>query len=197
MQLEYGRAVTEALALIGLAAAVLRESGEVIAANDLFAALMPFYSRDASGRPRLADPVADRLLGDALSRLDSSTRNTSHAVSIRGEDGTPTAVVNLLPLRGAARDAMPGINCIFIVTSVRRIEPPSAAVLQSLFGLSPAEARVARGIASGRTLGAIAGDMGRSRETVRCQLKTVLAKTGTRRQLDLAVLLSGLHFPKS
>jgi hypothetical protein len=34
-----------------------------------------------------------------------------------------------------------------------------------------------------------------SHETVRSQLRTVPAKTGTRRQLDLAVLLANRQFP--
>ena len=65
-----------------------------------------------------------------------------------------------------------------------------------MFGLSPAEARVASGIAGRQTLEAIARDFGISRETVRSQLKTVFAKTGAKRQLDLAVLLSCVHLPK-
>ena len=67
---------------------------------------------------------------------------------------------------------------------------PTAEVLQGLFDLTPAEARVARAIAERRTVEAIAGMLGVSRETVRTQLKSVLAKTGMARQADLAALLA-------
>ena len=70
-------------------------------------------------------------------------------------------------------------------------EGAAGGLLQGLFDLSPAEARVACGIAERQTIEAIADELGVSRETVRCQLKSVLAKTGTKRQLDLALLLVG------
>jgi DNA-binding CsgD family transcriptional regulator len=44
-------------------------------------------------------------------------------------------------------------------------------LVQSLFDLTPMELNVARGVADGKTLQAIAADHGRSTSTVRNQLK--------------------------
>ncbi len=56
--------------------------------------------------------------------------------------------------------------------------------LQQLLGLSPAEARVAVAICSGTTIKEYAALRGVSEGTVRFQLKQVLAKSGTGRQVD-------------
>jgi DNA-binding CsgD family transcriptional regulator len=65
-------------------------------------------------------------------------------------------------------------------------------LVQSLFDLTPAEARVARGLASGRTVDQLAGDAGVSPNTVRVQVRGVLEKTGCERQTDVVALLGGL-----
>ena len=78
------------------------------------------------------------------------------------------------------------------MTPVDRVNVPAAEVLTALFDLTPAEARIARKIAEGRTVKEIADAGNLSVETVRGQLKTVLAKTGVDRQTDLALLLTGL-----
>ena len=82
------------------------------------------------------------------------------------------------------------------MTPVNRGVVPNAEVLSGLFDLTPAEARVAREIASGETINTIAQARTLSRETVRNQLKGVLAKTGLSRQSDLAALLNGIAVPR-
>ena len=69
---------------------------------------------------------------------------------------------------------------------------PPIALLKGLFDLTPAEAKVARGIVAGRTTEELAQDASVSRETIRSQLKSVLGKTGVGRQSDLVRLLSGV-----
>jgi DNA-binding CsgD family transcriptional regulator len=49
---------------------------------------------------------------------------------------------------------------------------------------------VARAIAQRKTTEGIAAEFNVSRETIRTQVKSVLAKTGCARQLDLAVMLA-------
>jgi DNA-binding CsgD family transcriptional regulator len=57
------------------------------------------------------------------------------------------------------------------------------------FGLTPAEFRLCAALADGVSLKACAQNWNRSYETLRSQLKTVLAKTGTHRQAELVALL--------
>lgn len=68
----------------------------------------------------------------------------------------------------------------------------SPAAIASAFDLSPAEARLAAALASGRSLTEIARDGGFSRNTLRNQLAAVFTKTGTHRQAELVALIGGL-----
>lgn len=63
------------------------------------------------------------------------------------------------------------------------------ALLESMFDLSPAEARVANAIAQGEDVVAIARRLRVSLHTVRTQLKTVFLKTDTHRQAELVALV--------
>ena len=73
---------------------------------------------------------------------------------------------------------------------------PDSKLLQALFDLTPAESRIAQGIGNGETFEAIAARLGISTATARSQLKGVMAKTGTGRQTELALLLSGGYWPR-
>jgi DNA-binding CsgD family transcriptional regulator len=67
---------------------------------------------------------------------------------------------------------------------------PAPAPLMSLFGLTPAEARLASTLAGGLDPARAAQEIGVSRVTARNQLRTIFAKTGTHRQSELVALLS-------
>jgi DNA-binding CsgD family transcriptional regulator len=69
---------------------------------------------------------------------------------------------------------------------------PSEELLAELFGLSPAEARLAQQIARGDSLEDIAADAGIKMSTARSQLASVFYKTGTQRQPKLVALLCRL-----
>ncbi len=58
-----------------------------------------------------------------------------------------------------------------------------------LYGLTPAEARLVRGLADGRRLDQLAEAFGISKETARTQLRHIYAKTGTNRQAELVCLV--------
>jgi DNA-binding CsgD family transcriptional regulator len=99
-------------------------------------------------------------------------------------------------VRRAAQDIFSRSVAILVVTPVQRAAAPSAAIVKGLFDLTPAEARVACGIGEAKSVEMLAAAIGVSRETVRVQLKAVLAKTGLGRQAELANLLSGLAVPR-
>jgi DNA-binding CsgD family transcriptional regulator len=192
--LERARAAMEALGLIDLPAAVLGLRGRPLAANALFKDLMPHITHGCRDRLAFSDAIADALFAEALSQsVRASGPNAVRAIPIRARGELPPMIVHFMPAGGDAQDIFAGASCVLIVTLLRPPLVPEAEVLQGLFDLTPAEARVARGIAEGQTVEAIAEAFGLSRETVRSQLKAVLGKTGLVRQAELVALLAGLH----
>jgi DNA-binding CsgD family transcriptional regulator len=67
-----------------------------------------------------------------------------------------------------------------------------AEVLRELYRVTPAEARLAALLLTGKSLPELADKLGVAHETVRAQMKSVLHKTGTTRQGELVSLLSKL-----
>jgi DNA-binding CsgD family transcriptional regulator len=190
------RAAMEALGLIDLPAAVLGLSGQPLAANSLFKNLMPHITHRRCERLAFCDPIADTLLTQALAQpAEASDPATVRAIPIRARGEQPPMIVHFVPACGEARNVFAGASCVLIITLLKAPLVPGAEVLQGLFDLTPAEARVARGIAAGQTVVAIADGFGLSRETVRSQLKAVLGKTRLVRQAELVALLAGCICP--
>jgi hypothetical protein len=86
----------------------------------------------------------------------------------------------------------PASHVLVIVTDPVAPSSPESAGLAMLFGLSGPQAELARDIAGGVPLAAHAAAAGVPLETARSRLKAVLARTGCRRQADLAALVARL-----
>ena len=78
-----------------------------------------------------------------------------------------------------------------LITEVAVPDAPTAELLSGLFDLTPAEARVARALATGLSIEDTARRFGVSMQTVRNQLRAVFIKTATTRQSELLSLLAG------
>ena len=196
--LERARAMADTLGTIGLPAAVLRGRGRLYAANLLLEQMIPDSFQDGHTRLVLSNPVSDALYATAVESLNvlGSSEGVTYSIPVPERDPAPAMILHLLPVRGAAQDVFSHGTGLLVVTPVNRGVVPNAEVLSGLFDLTPAEARVAREIASGETINTIAQARTLSRETVRNQLKGVLAKTGLSRQSDLAALLNGIAVPR-
>jgi DNA-binding CsgD family transcriptional regulator len=197
--LERAQAMAQALESVGLPAAVLRGGGRLFAANNRMQQLMPHVVRDMPQRVSLADEAADALLAGAIERVEQTTLRTGSAVSsiaIRATEEREPMIAHVLPVRGAANDVFATSTSILLLTPVSNATSPDSKLLQALFDLTPAESRIAQGIGNGETIEAIATRYGISAATARGQLKSVMAKTGTSRQTELALLLSGGFWPK-
>ena len=193
---ERAHAAVIALDIVGLPAAVLGHNKRILTANPRLEALMPDVVLDRRQRVALTDRSADALLAEALGRLAlPGDHGGVRSFPVPSRHERAPMIIHLLPIRLAAHDVFSNASAILVVTPVVPAEVPTAEVLQGLFDLTPAEARVARSIAGRQTVEAIAEGLGVSRETVRSQLKAVLAKTGAARQVDLAALLSGASLP--
>ncbi len=197
--LERAQAMAQTLETVGLPAAVLRTGGKLYAANDLMQRLIPEVAHDTPRRMALVDAAADAMLAAALERVRTPGLATAAAVSsiaIRATKQRAPMVAHVLPIRGAAHDVFATANAILLITPVQKATSPDSKLLQALFDLTPAESRIAQGIGNGETLEALAQRFGISASTARTQLKATMAKTGTSRQTELALLLSGGSWPK-
>lgn len=192
LDLQRAQAMAAALEAIGLPAAVLRKGGQLFAANPSFQQLVPAVVQDRASRVVLSDTAADAVFGETLARLEvNGASGQSRSIPIPSTNGNPPMIVHVAPVRGAAQDIFSQSHALLLITPVDRKAVPTAEVLQGLFDLTPAEARVARGIALGKSVEGISLAHGTSRETVRKQLAAVLGKTGLARQAELVSLLSG------
>ena len=82
-----------------------------------------------------------------------------------------------------------------VILLIQDPDMPAVAIpaLQQLFGLTPREAKIAGGLAEGKSVDDIAAAQGISHHTTRSHLKSIFLKTGTNRQTQLvSVLLRSL-----
>jgi DNA-binding CsgD family transcriptional regulator len=186
------RAAVLALDQLGLPACLIGHNLRILAVNPRLEAMLDRLIQDRCPRISLVNRNADALLAEALNQLRLQGNGSAvRSIPVPASDEEPPMILHLIPIKRAANDIFSGVTAILVVTPVVPAEVPTAEVLQGLFDLTPAEARVARAVAKSETIEAIAKAFGVSKGTVRNQLKAVFAKTGVARQTDLALLLSG------
>jgi DNA-binding CsgD family transcriptional regulator len=186
------RTAVDTLTQLGFAAAGVTEGGKVLVANPAFEVESAPWTTRGGDRIGLLDRGADRLLSLALDTIGGT--GGVRSIPLRGSDMAVRHVLHVIPVRGGAHDIFTRSHAILVITTAVDKEG-SPAVLQALFDLTAAEAALARKIGTGKSLGEIAGESGRSIDTLRNQLKSVLAKTGCDRQADLVKLLTRLVPP--
>lgn len=190
--LRSARAATEAMNMIGLPAAMLDRLGRTLSCNAALEALSPRLSFGQFDRIGFANAGSNRLLQEALERHDHPVGSAVKSIPIPATEDGAALIAHLVPIRRAARDVFATASMLMLVTPVSQPNAPLTEVLTGLFDLTPAEVRIARAIGAGDRVDDIATRTGLSRETIRTQLKSVLAKTGTTRQTELALLLTGM-----
>ena len=195
LQLERARFANEALAAMGIPALVLDETGKVLSANSLIQAMSSYIRWRAYDRVSLKDKVADRLLRDAIAIIDRESGSGVRSFPVR--DAEALMVAHVIPIRLSARDIFLRCAAVLAMTPVTPPRAPPVELVQSLFDLTPAEARVARGLAAGKTVENIASDGSVSLSTVRTHVRGVLEKTGCNRQAEVVALLTGIVPPRA
>jgi DNA-binding CsgD family transcriptional regulator len=191
-QLERARIASETLAALGLPALVLNEQGKVLAANSLIEALTGYVHWRAQDRVSLKDRAANQLLRDAIAAIDVPGGAGVRSFPVRDTGAEAMMVAHVVPIRLSARDIFVRCAAAFVLTPVTLPQAPPVELVQSLFDLTPTEARVARSLASGKTVEDIASDSGTSVNTIRTHVRGVLEKTGCNRQVDIVALLTAI-----
>lgn len=180
--------MTGAMQLLGLPAIALDAKGRVVAMNDLAETLDSRVMTRGSDRIALGHAAADSLLSSALA---DTRAGSTRSIPLPPDEGMPALILHLLPIRGVGHDIFSAAKSLLLVTDVTAPEAPTQELLAGLFDLTPAEARVARALASGLPLDRVAAEFGVSVQTIRNQLGAVFHKTGTSRQVELLRLISG------
>lgn len=187
---ERARTAVETLATLGFAACAVRQSGAVLVANQDFSAEQNYWTTRGGDRIALFDRRADRQLHDALnlSRLGQSVRS----LPITAREEGPPAVLHVVPIRRAAHELFTEATAILVLMRSSEAPAQATSLLQALFDLSATEANIAARISAGETVEAIARRDAKSAETVRNQVKSILNKTGCKRQVELTRMLTQL-----
>ena len=174
---------------------------------------------DGSGRTIFLNRAAERLLRqrdglfvehgclvaalpqerDALRLLVGHAAQTTAGASLRGGGALPisrpsmrrpySVLVTPLGRRHTSLHGPEAAVAVFISDPDERAVGNIGALVR-LFRLTPAEARLAAGIATGAPLTEVADTLGIGRETARTQLRSVFAKTGTTRQSELVRIIT-------
>jgi DNA-binding CsgD family transcriptional regulator len=189
---EAARTAAVVLDMVGQPAAVLGPNAALLAANSSFERLMPDVASVRRNRLQLASAAADALFVDAVAQLaNERDSEMGCSIPIPAANGRSPMIMRLISVHGAARELISGAGVILVAIPIVAKDVPAAEILQGLFNLTPAEARIAHAVAARETIDSVAAALNLSRETVRSQLKAALAKIGVVRQIDLAVMLAG------
>ena len=148
---------------------------------------------------RLNDGLDRRVLEDAArSVLGIDAMQTPHFSASQHAtrpSGKHPFVLQFAPLPGAndfSEEAKP-VRAIGFITDPEAQVRVDVQLLQQLYGITPAEARLAERLCAGDTLAAAAARCGVSDATVKTQLARLFEKTNTSRQTDLLRLLLSLR----
>ena len=108
---------------------------------------------------------------------------------MKSDDESPL-ILRVLMVPEGAQSFFLGASAILLFVRLRLSLEVAPSLLSSIFGLTPAESRLAAELAGGSTLVQAAKALNISWETARTHLKTVFMKTNTHRQSELVALLS-------
>ncbi|KRE11524.1 hypothetical protein ASE66_23550 [Bosea sp. Root483D1] len=165
-------------------------------ANSSFDGLDLLVTSTTSGRFVIKNKIANDLIQKELNKISRGYSNAK-SVAIPAHNDHAPVVFHLIPIRGRAHDLFVSAEAFLIATVASRPKAPSFEILNTLFDLTPAEARVARLLTSGLSAAEIAKVGKVSIETVRGHIKSMLQKSGMHRQADFVGFLAGISLKNS
>jgi DNA-binding response OmpR family regulator/DNA-binding CsgD family transcriptional regulator len=137
-------------------------------------------------KPQQTQALRD-IVDAAIARAASSIRQATEAVALTRSSGRRSLFAVACPLGRGPVSPGGAVVGLFVTDPERRLSAAAEAVAQ-LYGLSPAETRLALALARGLRLEEIADEFGISRNTVSYTMKNLFRKTDTDRQADLISL---------
>ncbi len=188
-----------ALDAMSIAAFLVTGKGRVRHMNRLAATYLE--SRDGlllqGGRVTAKDLHEAAQLESLIAGATSSGRNGSEAVpggaiKLSRLGAQSSLQVTVLPVPEQNQIAGSESSALILVSDPSSSPRPRTALMRQLYGLTPAEARVANLLLEGIEAREAAEQLAITLETCRFHIKRVMAKTGTRRQTELMRLMLSL-----
>jgi DNA-binding CsgD family transcriptional regulator/PAS domain-containing protein len=183
---------------MGLAAFLVNGNGRIRHMNQLAAGYLHGTEglRSHHGRLAARDPHEDAqlqfLIATATGEKDALVSLPGGAMKIVLPLARTSLQVAVVPAPERYRPAESGSTALVFVSDPESRPRPRAALMRQLYGLTPAEARLADLLLEGLEVREIAERVGTTLETARFHLKRVLAKTRTGRQTELMRLMLSL-----
>jgi DNA-binding CsgD family transcriptional regulator len=207
-------AVRTQIALEGHGAALLAGAMEAIS--------VPLFVCDAAGNVEAFTPAAEALIAgctglqlksgqlQAARPADATALSEAFdaAIHSHGKPGQPPVqtvvircteqqdslpiVLDVMPLRASHRPFSFTSRLLVIARSARARSERTSAILQAAYALTSAEADIALQLSAGKSVESIATCREVTVGTVRAQIKTLLAKVGVNRQVELVARLNQL-----
>lgn len=184
---------------LSIGVCVLDGVSRIVATNEEFRRqeeAHPVLGRDIQGRLSLQSPdaarVFNRLLSDVMFHGHFGARPRKEAIPLGGDVHDGALCLELAPLTEVPEMGTSSLNgaVLYSLDTTRPMDVDMEAVGQ-VFGLTSAEQGLGKLISEGLTNVQIAERRGRAVDTVRTQVKSVLAKTGSANRTQLVRLLSG------
>lgn len=176
------------LETIRCGAILLDEQGSVIELNRNAERLKESV-RVQHQRLHAIDAGSNRELQKLIKKLSAaSAERGSHSVTIPRPGRRPLAL-RILPVAQGSHPLHASAHAIVLLFDPEESPKPDESLVRQVFGLTPAEWRVAERLIDGDSLDDIATALGLSLSTVRTQLKSIFAKTQSHRQTELVASL--------
>lgn len=184
-----GLPLLETLNRMGCGGLILTTEGEVDALNERGRAILQrelaLPEAVAAALPEAGRAVIKALLARARTRF----RLDAESWVQLDRPGRRSLVLQAMPLPQAG---IVGPHTVVILIDLGELPPVKPTTLEAMFGLTPAEVRLAMLLTSGSTPSEAAQEQGISVATVRSQLSSIFIKTQTRRQGELIALVARL-----
>lgn len=181
------------LQCVGRAAVVVDEQGEIVGMNPLAQPFVDALSRTCPSRPSICGAAAGHRIRDLVDMALRPAHAAEDAAAVIDLPGVGRVIVRATNVRVVAPSLFEEPRVLLEIAGLGLDSLPAASFLRRVLGLTVTEAEVALALACGATASAIARDRAVSLETVRSHLKTIFAKTGTRRQATLVALVLQLR----
>jgi DNA-binding CsgD family transcriptional regulator len=145
------------------------------------------FSYAPSGRLQASNAALSTKLHKAVHLAAQGAglpQTTGTPLRLRGLTGCDVHAY-VVPVPGANHPADRSVVAMMFVTDPESTLPNFPEKLRQIYHLSPTEAQLAEALVNGRSLKQFAVERGTSLNTVRTQLRSLAAKVGAKRQVDV------------